>query len=125
MDLRPITGNFGFPIGVALAVVVTFVTVAAGATHHPDWAVIALAATIAVVSVITTPSATIGTAAVSWFLVAGFVIGREGQISVSPAAEHALLVLALTGLASCAVMSAVRWTRVHAAVAAARPRHGH
>jgi len=87
--------------------------------------VIALAATVAVVSVVTTPSATLGTAAVSWFLVAGFVIGREGQISVSPAAGHALLVLALTAVASCAVMSAVRWTRVHAAVAAARPRHGH
>lgn len=126
IDPRPVSGEFGFPLGGALAVVVTFVAVAAGATHHVGWAVVALAGTIAIMAAITTAVATFGTAVVSWFLVAGFVIGRAGQVSVTPAAGRAALVLLLTAVGACGVAGAVRWALGHALpTATARARPGH
>jgi hypothetical protein len=108
MTTTPVSGGFGFPLGMAIAIVVTIVMVAAGATHHPDRAVLALAVVIALTAMITTPAATFGTTAVAWFLVAGFVIGRFGQVSVSPTAGWAAIALTVVALATTAMAGALR-----------------
>lgn len=111
-DIRrnpPVPGGFGFPLGAALGVLVTIVTVGMGATGHPVLAVLPLAVSVAALAVLTTPVATLGAAVLYWFLVAGFVVGREGQVSVDGTSMRAAALLALTAVAGVAVLAAVRW----------------
>ncbi|HEX3650593.1 MAG TPA: hypothetical protein VHV49_19370 [Pseudonocardiaceae bacterium] len=103
-----VPGSFGFPLGAALAVLVTIALVGDGGTGHPGWAVTALAASVAVLSVLTTPAAVLGTAALSWFLLEGFVVGREGQITLTAASMRAAAALLLTALACIVVTTAIR-----------------
>jgi lysylphosphatidylglycerol synthetase-like protein (DUF2156 family) len=105
----PVPGGFGFPLGAALGVLVTIVTVAVGATGHPDLAVLPLAVSVAALAVLTTPAATVGASVLYWFLVAGFVIGREGQVSLDSTSMFAAAVLVLTAVACVTVTVAVRW----------------
>jgi hypothetical protein len=90
-------------------VLVTIVTVAFGAAGHPDLAVIPLAVAVAGLAVVTTPAATLGASVCYWFLVAGFVVGREGQVSVTSASMAAAAVLVLTAVTCVVVLVAVRW----------------
>jgi hypothetical protein len=111
-DIRrnpPVPGGFGFPLGAALGVLVTIVTVGMDATGHPVLAVLPLAVSVAALAVLTTPAATLGAAVLYWFLVAGFVDGREGQVSLDATSMRAAALLALTAVACVAVMAAVRW----------------
>lgn len=86
-------GWVGYPLGFVAAVAVTIVTVAAHATVHPLWSVVALTVTAAAVATVTTLPAALATAAVCWMLHAGFVLGRHGdlQLSTASAAVAALL----------------------------------
>jgi hypothetical protein len=95
-------GRLGFPLGFVLAIVVTFLAVAAGATTHPERAVIALAAVTAAVAGVSTFRATLATAAVCWALLSGFVLGRYGDLVFTPAAARDALVLG--GIAIIAFM---------------------
>jgi hypothetical protein len=105
----PVPGGFGFPLGAALGVLVTIVAVAMGATGHPDLAILPLAVLVAALAVLTTPGATLGASVLYWFLVAGFVVGREGQVSFSATSMEAAAVLVFAAVACVAVMVAVRW----------------
>jgi hypothetical protein len=107
----PVPGAFGFPLGAAAATLVTIAAVAAGATDHPAAAMIALAVCVAAVAVVTTPAATLGTAAVCWLLQAGFVVGREGAVSVTTRSGREAAVLAAVAVGAIAVTGAVRLLR--------------
>ncbi len=105
----PVRGGFGLPLGVALGIVVTFAAVAAGATGHPERAVIGLAVAVALTAGLTTVAATLGTAVICWFLLAGFVVGREGQVSFAAQSDRAAAVLAGTAIGCAAVVALIRW----------------
>jgi len=104
----PVPGGFGLPLGFLAAVIVTCLAVAAGATTHPQRALTAFVVTIAVIAGISTPWAALGTAAVSWALHTGFVLGRHGNLTVTPPASQAALVLGAVALLTSAVAVAVR-----------------
>ncbi|HEY1573770.1 MAG TPA: hypothetical protein VGG05_20680 [Pseudonocardiaceae bacterium] len=103
-----VPGAFGFPLGAALAVLVTIALAVDHGTAHPAWAMIASAATVVVLSVLTTPVAVLGTAVLSWFLLEGFVVGREGQVAPNLGSLRAAGVLVLTALACVALTTTVR-----------------
>lgn len=103
-----VPGSFGFPLGAALAVLVTIALVVDRLSAHSAWAVIALAVTVAGLSALTTPAAVLGTAVLSWFLLEGFVVGREGQVSLTVGSLRAAGVLVLTALACGALTTTVR-----------------
>lgn len=105
----PVPGRFGLPLGVALTMIVTAAAVAIGATGHPERAVIALAVTVALTASVTTAAATLGTAVVGWFLLAGFVVGREGQVGLTAQSGRAAVVLAVVAIGCAGVVAAARW----------------
>jgi hypothetical protein len=107
--LRPaaLSGGFGFPVGAAIGVIVTIAVVAGGGTRHAVWAAGAYAIAVAVVAALTTVPAALGTALLCWFLLAGFVVGRHGDVPITAVTGWDLVVLA--GVA--VVVSAVRVAR--------------
>lgn len=107
----PVPGGFGFPFGVLLATTVTVLAVAAGATTHPDLAVVALAGTTATVAAVSTLRATLGTAAVAWALHAGFVLGRHGELAFTAHATLDAIVLCATAVFAFIVATAIRVIR--------------
>jgi hypothetical protein len=100
--------GFGFPLGFACGILVTAVTIAAGATSHPARSLIALTVVVAVVSAITTPGAALGTAVACWALDSGFVLGREGTLVFTGAARETAAVLVLAAVTVAALSRAVR-----------------
>lgn len=107
----PLPGGLGFPLGFLLAIVVTFVAIAAGATTHPQWTVAALAATGAVVACLSTFRATLATAAVCWALHSGFVLGRLGDLVFTPQAARDAVVLCAVATIAFLLATAVRTVR--------------
>jgi hypothetical protein len=110
----PVPGGFGFPLGVALGVLVTFAAVATGATGHPERAVVGLAVAVALTATVTTAAATLGTALICWLLLAGFVTGREGQLGLTAQSGRAAVALAVTAIGCVVVVAAARrlWPRL-------------
>jgi hypothetical protein len=104
-----VPGVFGFPLGASAGTLVTIAAVVAGATGHAGAATIALAVCVVAVATVTTPAATLGTAAVCWLLQAGFVVGREGAVSVTAVSGREAAVLAVAAVGSIAGTAAVRW----------------
>jgi len=107
----PVPAGFGFPLGMALGVAATVLSVAAGATSVPTISLVAMVAVVDATAMVTTVRATLATAAVCWALHAGFVLGRYGGLAFTPQAGHAALVLglcALTGLGFAAILRAAR-----------------
>jgi hypothetical protein len=107
----PVPGGFGFPFGVALAVVAAFGAVAAGAAGQPVLSLVAMVAVVDVIALASTTGATLATAAVCWSLQAGFVLGRHGDLVFTAQSGHDALVLGLSALAGIAFASTVRATR--------------
>lgn len=107
----PVRGDFGFPIGAAAGVLVTVALVVDGGTHHPALSTVAFAVAIAVLSVLTTPAAVLGTAVLCWFLEAGFVLGRQGEVRITAATDRAALILIVTAVVVSTVVTAIRVTR--------------
>lgn len=103
----PLSGGFGFPAGAAVGVLVTIAVVVAGGTQHLVWSVGAYAVAVAAVAAVTTLPAALGTAVLCWFLLAGFVIGRRGAVSITVATGWDLLILALVALIVAAVVRAL------------------
>ncbi|HEY0805454.1 MAG TPA: hypothetical protein VGD84_10325, partial [Pseudonocardiaceae bacterium] len=91
----PLSGGFGFPAGAAAGVLVTIAVIVAGGTQHVAWSAGAYAVAVAAVAAVTTLPAALGTAMVCWFLLAGFVIGRRGDVPITAATGWDLLILAL------------------------------
>jgi hypothetical protein len=114
-----VPGSFGFPLGAALAALVTVALVVDGARTHPAWAQLALAATVAALATLTTPAAVLGTAVLGWFLLEGFVVGRDGQIALTAGALRAALVLVLTAVACVVITTAIRTLAAYLASAEA------
>jgi len=98
-----LSGGFGFPVGAAIGALVTIALDVNGGTHHLVWALIAYAVAIVFVSGLTTSAAALGTAVVCWFLLAGFVVGREGDVPITALTVWDLVVLMLTALVAVAV----------------------
>ena len=111
----PVPGGLAFPAGTALAVAVTFLVVADGATSQPVISVVGLVAVVDLVAVLSTAPATLATAVVCWCLHAGFVLGRFGELTFSRQSGHDALVFAGCALGGVLLMSTLR-----AAVAPAR-----
>lgn len=87
------SGGFGFPFGCVTAVVAVLSADVAGATGHPWYALVTLAAVVLLTAFWSSVAAAIGVAAVAWALDSGFVLGRAGELTFSPAAAVAALVL--------------------------------
>jgi hypothetical protein len=117
----PVNGRFGYPLGFAAGVLVTIVAVAAHGTAHPSVALAALTATAALVAAVTTLSAALASAAVSWGLHAGFVLGRRGELEFSQASTVAAGVLGGAAVVTFAVVLAVRYSGRPVNVRAAIP----
>jgi hypothetical protein len=92
-----------------MTMTVTAAAVAMDATGHPERAVIALAVTVALTASATTTAAVVGTAVVGWFLFAGFVVGREGQVALTAQSGRAAVVLAAVAISCAGVVVAARW----------------
>lgn len=107
----PLNGQFGFPLGAAVAVAVTTITVAAGATTDPWLALIALTAVSVTTAAITTLWASAATAAVCWALYAGFVIGRHGSLAFNHQSALAGAIVAAAELVTFAAVTTARWSR--------------
>ena len=107
----PIPGGFGFPLGFLLAIISTFVAVAAGATTHPQRVMIALAITTAAVAGLSTLRAGLATAAVGSALHAGFVLGRHGDLALTPQAGRDAIVLCAVAVIAFLLATAFRATR--------------
>ena len=108
----PVPGGFGFPLGFVATIVVTFAAVATGATTHPVWSLIVLAGTTGLLACISTLGAAVATAAVAWTLQAGFVLGRHGDLALTPAAARDATVLVAAALCAFIVATAVRAIRI-------------
>jgi hypothetical protein len=93
---------FGFALCAAFgsAIVVTFIAVAAGATHQPAWVLLPFGALTVGAGIATTWGAAIATAWICWALDSGFVIGREAQLTFGPQSQLAALVLVALALVS-------------------------
>lgn len=100
---------------------VIIAAVAIGATRHPTWPVVPLAVLVVAPAVLTTPVVTVGASVLHSFLVAGFVVGRQGQVTVSTTAVHAAESLVLTAVVGVAVVVAVRRLRTWHRTPAVRP----
>lgn len=107
----PVPGGFGFPLGFAAGILVTVVAVAAGATSHPSWSLIALAVAVAGVSAVSTASAALATTGVCWALHVGFVLGRRGDLVFNAMSRQAAVVLVLTASTVVVVAAGVRVAR--------------
>lgn len=92
-SLDGMSGGFGFPFGCVAAVVAVLVAEAAGATVHPWYAMATLGAVALLTAFWSSVAAALGVAAVAWALDSGFVLGRAGELTFSPAAAVAALVL--------------------------------
>ncbi|GLY67832.1 hypothetical protein [Amycolatopsis taiwanensis] len=104
----PVSGGFGFPLGFVVAIGVTIVAVAAGATAQPVRSVVLLALAVAVISAVTTLPAALATAAVSWGLHDSFVLGRTGGLVFNAGAAGAAVVLVGTAVTVVAIAGTVR-----------------
>jgi hypothetical protein len=110
--LAPAIGGWtGYPVGFAAAVVVTSAAVAAHGTAHPLWTLGVLSVTTATVSAFVTLRAALATAAVTWACHAGFVLGRRGELALTPAAAAAAAVLASAAVLGFGVALGVRYAR--------------
>ena len=98
--------GFGFPLGCVLGTATLTVAIALGATTHPLDAVVALAAVVGLVALLSTVGATFGTASVCWALLDGFVLGRHGTLVFTSAAARDALVLFAAALAVSALAAA-------------------
>jgi hypothetical protein len=92
-------------------VLVTVATVASGATGHPQWSVVALAAVVAATAAVTAPAAAAATTVLCWCLVSGFVVGREGDLAFSGPSLSAAAVLGATAVVAVAAATTVRVVR--------------
>ncbi len=104
----PMPAGFGFPAGFGAGIVATLVAVAAGATRHPDWLVVALVLVVTAVATVSTAPAALGTAATSWCLLDVFLLGRHGQLVFTMAAGLDAVILTLVALGGPAVAATVR-----------------
>jgi hypothetical protein len=104
----PLSGWAGYPLGVAVIVGVTVMSVAAHATSHPLPALWVLTGTTAAVGAVTTLPAGLATAAVGWCLYAGFVLGRLGELQFSAESARAAALLATVTLVAHVTGVAVR-----------------
>jgi hypothetical protein len=87
------SGGFGFPFGCVAAVVAVLVAELCGATGQPWYALVTLGAVVLLTAFWSSAAAAIGVAAVAWALDSGFVLGRAGELTFSPPAALAALVL--------------------------------
>lgn len=113
----PAPGGIGFFLGSALAVVMTFLVVAAGATSQPVLSVVALVAVVDLIAVISTGGAALATAVVGWCLHSGFVLGRLGELTFTGPSRHDALLLGGCALGGILLASTLR--------AASAPLHEH
>ncbi|MEV7044250.1 hypothetical protein [Amycolatopsis sp. NPDC051061] len=91
--LDGMSGGFGFPFGCGAAVVAVLVAELCGATGQPWYALVTLGAVVLLTAFWSSVAAAIGVAAVAWALDSGFVLGRAGELTFSPPAALAALVL--------------------------------
>ncbi|MCR6490517.1 hypothetical protein M8542_47710 [Amycolatopsis sp. OK19-0408] len=97
--LDGMSGGFGFPFGCVAAVVAVLVADVAGATGSPWYALVTLGSVVLFSACRTSVLAAFGVAVVAWALQAGFVLGRAGELSFSPASAVAAGVFGLALLA--------------------------
>jgi hypothetical protein len=109
--MAPIVGGIGFPLGFAGATATTVVTIGAGAAEHHLYSLAALAVALAAISAVTTTPAALGSAAVTWAVHDGFVIGREGQLVFTAEAARAAAVLIAVAVVAVGLGAAVRALR--------------
>ncbi|GLZ31826.1 hypothetical protein Lesp02_40140 [Lentzea sp. NBRC 105346] len=105
-----VSGGFGFPLGAALGAAMTGLAVAAGAPSQPVLSVVGLVVVIDLIGFLSTVRATLATALVCWFLHAGFVLGRLGDLAINVQSRHDALVLGLNALGVILIVSVIRGT---------------
>ncbi|MEU5691965.1 hypothetical protein [Actinosynnema sp. NPDC020468] len=100
--------GFAFALGAVLGVLATTAAVTLGATTRPVLSLALLVAVVDTVAALSTTRATLATAAVCWALHAGFVLGRHGDLALTPdSARHASVIL-LCSLAGLVVAHLLR-----------------
>ncbi|HEV8556485.1 MAG TPA: hypothetical protein VGR06_08840 [Actinophytocola sp.] len=109
--LPPVPAGIGFPLGFLAAVVAATAAVGGGATAHPDLALVALIGVVVAIAAVSTLGATLGTAAVSWALQAGFVLGRHGDLALTTRALRDAIILAAAALLAAVVTALIRAMR--------------
>jgi hypothetical protein len=98
--------GFGFPLGCALGTTALTVAIALGATAHPLYAIVTLAAVVSLVALLSTAGAALATATTCWALLDGFVLGRHGTLVFTAAAVRDALVLFAAALVVSALAAA-------------------
>ncbi|SDM52661.1 hypothetical protein [Allokutzneria albata] len=101
----PIPAAFGFPLGAALALLVTGVLATIEAAPLSFLAMVVIVDSIAVLS---TYRAALPTAAVCWALHSTFLIGEYGVLTLSAETGNNALVLTLCAITALAFASALR-----------------
>ncbi|WP_329056422.1 hypothetical protein OG738_22795 [Amycolatopsis sp. NBC_01488] len=91
--LDGMSGGFGFPFGCVAAVVAALVAEVCGATGHPWYALVTLGVVVLLTAFWSPLAAGFGVAVVAWALDSGFVLGRAGELTFSPASAFAALTL--------------------------------
>ncbi|WP_284740962.1 hypothetical protein [Amycolatopsis sp. RTGN1] len=86
------SGGFGFPFGCVAAVVAVIAAALAGPS--PWYALVTLGLVVLAAAFRTSLFAAAGVAVVAWALDSGFVLGRAGELTFSPASAVASLVFA-------------------------------
>jgi len=100
--------GFGFPLGFLAATLATTAAVAGGATARPVLALVLLAAVVTAIAAISTSTAAVATAAVSWALHAGFVLGRHGDLALTPPALRDAITLGTAALLAALLATLIR-----------------
>lgn len=115
----PLPGWLGYPVGF-LAAVVVVITVGVIA---PLWTLWALAVTALALGALATLPAGLASAAFSWGVYAGFVLGRDGELALTGASLRAAGLLAVATVTGFAAAATARWVhaRAHTTRAAGVP----
>ena len=100
--------GFAFPLGFALGIVGTALSVSVGATGWPVVSVVVLVVVTDVVAVVSTAWPTLATAVVCWCLHSGFVLGRAGELAFSAQSWHDALVLMVNAVVASVVVATIR-----------------
>ncbi|GAA4021716.1 hypothetical protein GCM10022247_52400 [Allokutzneria multivorans] len=101
----PIPAAFGFPLGAALALVVTSIVAATGAA---PLSLIAMVVVVDSIAVLSTFRAAMPTVAVCWGLHSTFMIGEYGVLTLSAETGNNALVLTLCAITALAFASTLR-----------------
>jgi hypothetical protein len=107
-DLPRLPASLGFALGFAASTVTTIVAGMIGASHDPAVGLLLLTAAAAMLGALTTPIGALASALQCWAFYTGFLLNRQGVLTLDHLSRNALAVIVLAGVVPSLLLTAVR-----------------